>query len=252
MTAISRSPAYGAVAIDFQSIGTIKQHSRRFVSAYGEDRSRIAGCIDATLGLTGQAGWAHSRQLSVPRIANSLAQVLRPILCPAREAIIVDAYFNPSVPLARSKWLKPLRALAAQLTTDGRVTRFEVHALSSRNDPWDTALFEQHCRNNLSPLLRNGVALDAMLWEERAGGLQFHERLIVTDVGGVSIDPGVDEGNPGQTYDLRLLSKQEVSEKLKKFTQTAGPYDLVGHQRVIGTRNTVAGEVTTGSARGPS
>jgi hypothetical protein len=195
-------------------------------------------CIDATLGLAGQQGWAHSRHLSIPRTASSLAKVLRPIICAAREMIIVDAYFNPSVALAQSKWLKPLRALAAQLTTDGRVTRFEVHALSSRNDPWDTGLFEQHCRNNLAPALPNGVALDAMVWKERDGGLQFHERLIVTGIGGVSIDPGVDEGSQGQAYDLRLLSKQEVCEKLEKFTQAVAPYDLLAHQRIIGIGGT--------------
>jgi hypothetical protein len=93
---------------------------------------------------------------------------------------------------------------------------------------------ERHCLNNLGSALPKGIALDAMLWKERDGGLQFHERLIVSEIGGVSIDPGIDEGNSGETYDLRLLSNLEVREKLNKFSQSAAPYDLVGCQHVIG------------------
>jgi hypothetical protein len=109
----------------------------------------VQGAIDATLGMVGQQIWAHSRQLSTPRASAPLANALRPILCAAREVLIVDAYFNPSVALAQSKWLKPLKALAAEVPTDGRLTRFEVHALSSRHDPWPAGLFVQHCRNNV-------------------------------------------------------------------------------------------------------
>jgi hypothetical protein len=92
----------------------------------------------------------------------------------------------------------------------------------------------QHCRNNLAAALPKGVALDAILWKERNGGLQFHERLIVTDVGGVVVDPGMDDGKPGETYDLRLLSKEEVPLYLEKFAQTTAPYDLVDRERVTG------------------
>ena len=194
----------------------------------------VQGAIDATLGMAGQQIWAHSRQLSTPRASAPLANALRPILCAAHEVIIVDAYFNPSIAWAQSKWLKPLKALAAQLPMDGRLTRFEVHALSSRHDPWPAGLFVQHCRNNIASALPKGVTLNAMLWKERNGGLQFHKRLNVTNVGGVDIDPGFDEGTPAETYDLQLLSKEAVLGYLAKFVPAAAPYDLVEHERVTG------------------
>jgi hypothetical protein len=194
----------------------------------------VQGAIDATLGMVGQQIWALSRQLSTLRASAPLANALRPILCAAREVLIVDAYFNPSVALAQSKWLKPLEALAAQVPADGRLTRFEVHALSSRHDPWPAGLFVQHCRNNVPSALPKGVTLNAMLWKERSGGLQFHKRVIVTDIGGVDIDPGFDEGPPGETYDLQLLSKEAILGYLAKFAPAAAPYDLVEHQCVMG------------------
>jgi hypothetical protein len=76
--------------------------------------------------------------------------------------------------------------------------------------------------------------LNAVLWKERGGGIQFHKRLIVTDVGGVEIDPGIDEGPAGETYDLRLVGKQEVPRLLAKFSQATAPYDVVEQQCAVG------------------
>lgn len=71
-----------------------------------------------------------------------------------------------------------------------------------------------------------------MLWKERAGGAQFHERLIVTDLGGVAVDPGIDDGEAGETYVIRLLGKEESVNYLNKYAPATSPYDLVEQERV--------------------
>ena len=189
---------------------------------------------DANPGLVGEACWDCERRLEVPRIALSLAEGLAPVLGRAKDVIVVDAYFNPSVALAKSKWLRPIEAIASKLRGDGQLARFEVHALSSRHDPWQGGLFSQHCRNNLAAALPGGISIDAMLWKERVGGPQFHERLIVTDLGGVVVDPGIDDGDAGETYVLRLLGKRERDAYLSKYAPASGPYDLVEQERVAG------------------
>jgi len=193
--------------------------------------------IDARLGLLGVACWETSRQLEVPRVATNLAQTARPILSRARTVIVVDANFNPSGQLRQSRWLRPLQALASNLATDGRLSRFEVHALDHRmeNRRWEAGMFTANCRANLAAALPAGVSLDAMLWRERNGGPQFHERLIVTDVGGVSVDPGIDDGPTGEYYKIRLISRVEVPDYLARFVPATAPYDLIEQERVTGT-----------------
>jgi len=131
-----------------------------------------------------------------------------------------------------------LKALATALATNDCLGRFEVHALDSREGrrSWVSGVFAANCRANLGLILPPGVTLNAMLWRERNGGVQFHERLIVTDIGGVLIDPGIDDcdGHPGETYVLRLLSRQEVPNYLAKFVPDTAPYDLVEQQQVTG------------------
>lgn len=192
--------------------------------------------VDASLGLGGVACWDTSRSLNVPRTASDLAAAVQPMLCQARTVIVVDAYFNPSGQVQQSKWLRPLRALAATLATDGRLGRFEVHALNHREERrrWDPGLFAANCRADLCAALPTGITISASLWSERNGGEQFHERLIVTDIGGVVIDPGIDDGADGEIYKLRLISKLEVPGYLSKFVPGTGPYDLVEQEQVVG------------------
>jgi hypothetical protein len=98
---------------------------------------------------------------------------------------------------------------------------------------WGAGTFTANCRASLAAALPRGISISASLWNERDGGEQFHERLIVTDIGGVVVDPGIDDGPMGETYKLRLISKLEVPGYLAKFTP-AGPYDLVEQESVTG------------------
>jgi hypothetical protein len=191
--------------------------------------------VDAALGIGGLMCWESARSLEIPRMAANLAAAAKPMLCQARTVILVDAYFNPSGQVHQSKWLRPLQALAATLATDGRLSRFEVHALNPReaHRRWGGGTFTANCRASLGAAIPPGVTISASLWSERDGSEQFHERLIVTDIGGIVIDPGLDDGPEGETYKLRLLGKLEVPSYLAKFTP-AGPYDLVEQESVTG------------------
>lgn len=90
---------------------------------------------DATPGLVGEACWDSERRLEVPRIGFNLADALAPILSRAKDVIVVDAYFNPSLALPKSKWLRPIEWIASKVRVDGELARFEVHALSPGGNP---------------------------------------------------------------------------------------------------------------------
>ena len=91
--------------------------------------------IDAPGGLTGEALWESSRRSVIPRSAQDLANELNFLLRQAREVLIIDAYFNPSVQLRNSKWLRPIQTIASALPIDGRLNRFAVRLLSTIEIP---------------------------------------------------------------------------------------------------------------------
>ena len=69
--------------------------------------------------------------------------------------------------------------------------------------------------------------MTANLWRQRIGGIQFHKRLILTDMGGVLLDPGLDEGKPGEMYDIKLLHDSECANEMRLFNTRSGAHDLV-------------------------
>lgn len=186
--------------------------------------------VDASNGAGGLSCWQNARRYEVERTAEALGRALRPLLERAYEVIVVDPYFNPSMAPGTSKWLRPLRALSECLAGNRQLRRFEVNTLSPAHDAWPLELFFRHCAANIPPTLPNELRVNLRLWERRPGGLQFHERLIATDLGGVLLDPGLDDGNEGETYTLRLLGRDESLEYLDKFEVRSSPYNLLGEQ----------------------
>lgn len=191
---------------------------------------------NASLGLGGLASWNCDRNIEIPRTPQALAQTLRPLLERAYQVIIADAYFEHGTPFRNNKWLRPLKALVECLKDNRRLHRFELNTLHTSKNPWNKEAFLQNCINNIPAILPAGLGLNLRLWARRRNGPQFHERLIATDIGGVLLDPGLDDSNgrQGETYKLRLLGREESLDYLDKYDVETAPYDLVCERLVIG------------------
>lgn len=62
-------------------------------------------------------------------------------------------------------------------------------------------------------------------WVERPGGEKFHQRFILTDIGGVEVDPGLDDGKKGEGFKVMLL-KKKMFEKHWSDHIAAPAFDL--------------------------
>jgi hypothetical protein len=187
--------------------------------------------IDATTALDAHPQWRTARKCSVPRTAQALVDSIGFLLTQCHTVDVVDREFIPSGG-TRNKWLNPVRAIAEALRSNERLVRFGVHTLDKPIYPWPAGKFIADCEAHLPTVLPNGMPFAAKLWGQREGGIQFHERLILTDIGGVLIDPGIDEGKAGETYDLRLLSVVEIGDYLQRFQDRSSAYELVAAFRV--------------------
>jgi hypothetical protein len=102
--------------------------------------------------------------------------------------------------------------------------------------PWPKGKFVNDCQHHLPCRLPKGLLLRVSLWRQKENGVQFHKRMIVTDIGGVILDPGIDEGKKGETYDIvSLLNSAECDKIFKTFDKGSPTYDLVDSTRVNGT-----------------
>jgi hypothetical protein len=190
----------------------------------GADVHRKA--IDGTGDLESMPLWQTSGRTSISRNAGDLAIALSFIIKECREMLIVDREFMPSGGTG-DKWLKPVQSIATILASQGRVTRFELHSFDKPTARWPAGKFSRDCSQHLPRFIPNGLSMSVNLWSQKPAGIQFHERLIVSDIGGVLLDPGIDEGKAGETYDIRLLTSSECVEYFERFNQSSAAYDLV-------------------------
>ena len=181
--------------------------------------------LDGSIGVGMQPLWEDVGSASVSRTAESLLCALKPLLSKAREIIFVDAYFNPS----DERWLRPLAKLFSCLERNGSIERLEIHALNRviKGSPeWVPGAFTRNSGARLPPLLPSDLKVEAHLWALRPDSPLFHERAIVTDLGGLVIDPGIDDGRPEENYTLRLMRLSEVRAYLDRYVPHTSPFDL--------------------------
>ncbi len=153
--------------------------------------------------------WNVPDQLLIRRNAEDMAQCLSLFLRYSSRIIFIDTYFDP----ADSAFYRPLEHFLAQAMNGSRATSVEYHTVprSSRND------FEKGCRDNLPQRIPRGVQVRFVRWYQRNPGKDFHDRFILTDIGGISFGQGLSEGGAPKVVQLHLLNENLHREFLNDF-----------------------------------
>lgn len=87
--------------------------------------------------------------------------------------------------------------------------------------------FVRECGNWLHGVIPPAWTVTFFRWREWPDGEDFHARYVLTDVGGLRIDAGLDEA-PGQTTVVAHMEIALIQERLKSLEPGAKVYDLIG------------------------
>jgi stress response protein SCP2 len=119
------------------------------------------------------------------------------------------------------------------LRSGRRLERLEYHLSHSAGKP-QKEHFERKCQSKIYALLPIGTQVTFFRWQQRDGGAVMHARYVLTELGGVRFDYGLDEGEDGETADVVLLDRQrhsqlwqsfQVNEMVRNGQSTHLPYD---------------------------
>lgn len=183
----------------------------------------------------------HVRTL--PKRPTQFAEHMLPMLRHASALRFVDPHYlrqnrnNGQINLSRAH-AAIAREIALRMNADNvnRVPRtVEFHMLRVSEYPNDDLhIFIRAMGEHLPSRWKAA----AFLWEERKSGKRFHARYLLTDIGGVGSDYGLDEGRTqGDETDLYLLPEamraqrtEDFSINSKVFRLAAGPLEFFGIQ----------------------
>ncbi|MBU1864375.1 MAG: hypothetical protein KKH94_11985 [Candidatus Omnitrophica bacterium] len=188
------------------------------------------------LGVSNNSKWHIKEQLpDVPRKASDIAEAIRPLLQNCHTAIFIDPYF-----MAKDDWwkwqrpfIKFMQALPIERYGPSQL-RVEFHSSANFGYAPSSQLFKQRCTERLTGCIPEGLSVCFKRWKEKPGGKQLHDRYLITDIGGVDLSTGLDEGSEGKTQKISLLKlntyettwKDYVSEPA--FNLAEGEFTILG------------------------
>jgi hypothetical protein len=150
----------------------------------------------------------HVRPL--PKTPDAFAAALVPMLAYSRELRFVDPYFlkrdsagNLRVSPKHGKVVEEIAKRLNEMKRGPQLIEFHLLMVRGLEDP-EVQL--NVFANEMVGYLPKSWKFNVCLWSEKLSGRKFHARYVLTDVGGVGSDYGLDQGNsPSDVTDLYLL-----------------------------------------------
>jgi hypothetical protein len=198
------------------------------VNPNGHAKVLIAHEIDETTAL-----WRVPRQVSIPRDALGLATVCAPLFSLSEELILVDPNFEPT----GERWRAGLHALLAAFArhSPNRAKlppadrRIELHVEAKGPDEgWAERTQE------LTGFIPAGWRLRLYRWRQNDHGEKPHARFVLTEIGGLHVDYGLDAPGYGTTH-VGLIDDSFARTSRADYHKDTARYELVQEALTIGT-----------------
>ncbi|MCX6927717.1 MAG: hypothetical protein NT154_31575, partial [Verrucomicrobia bacterium] len=155
----------------------------------------------------------------VPRKARDLAGCAWLLVEHCEELQFIDPHFDPSEPRFRNTFEAML-----QLCNAGSLKILEIHR--EKPIPFSPGIQEAKYRRQLEFLVPASATLRVFFWSQNPGGLGLHPRFLLTDLGGIHFENGLDEGDAGEATLVKPLT-HEVWQKCREFySKTSAAFTL--------------------------
>ena len=163
--------------------------------------------------LKDESPFARSSQAQITRQKEPLITAASALLVSAEHIVVIDPNFRADEP----RFSASLLHLIAEVQKAGRIPkRFEVHTnrIRKKGETFIRAPHVSQWEHHILPKLPTDWPLNVCYWDQLPTGGKPHARFILTELGGLYYDHGIDEGN-GQT--LVTLLEDSVWEPLHQL-----------------------------------
>lgn len=143
--------------------------------------------------------WKVDKQIKLERSADAFETCASLMLSLAREIVLVDPYFDPR----KNRFREPFGAWVRAGKPGQIWTRCELHTELRFDDAKSPRVYD--FEHNLPRCTPRGQRVAVHFWDRKPGGEKLHARYLLTELGGLQFDYGLDTGEPGETTVVTLL-----------------------------------------------
>lgn len=174
--------------------------------------------------------WRVKRCAIIARTAKEIAESVGPLVQISRHIALVDPHFAPD----KIQYRRPLESILEATVKSPKVhpTTIEFHVA----DKWAKGHFEAECRRYLPQVIPSSLSVRFIRWKERVSGEKLHNRFVLTEVGGLRIGIGLDEGEEGQTDEIEILEDAVRLVRLAEYSVPSAAFDYVDDLVVTGIK----------------
>lgn len=171
--------------------------------------------------------FAVCREERIPREPEDIADAVYLLLLCSRQIRFVDPYFDP---LKRKWWRVLSEILLRAKRAHCQFTSIEYHFLDDAKGPVNPC---DVCKRMGPDYIPNGMAVRFVRWSCEHTLARFHARYILTDVAGVRVDHGLDQGRPGERTDIGMLDEHIHKETWAMYEKTTSPFEQIDVAPII-------------------
>ena len=188
------------------------------IVASANPRNYAAVLVGDQLG-AGNPRWVCEAGICPARTPQALAVALSAMITNCRQLHLVDPHFGPENARHRSV-LEELMNIVAEAELSPKVVRVHCSEKST------LGFFEKEAVK-MAGRLPAGVTVEFARWSQKVGGEKLHNRYVLTDVGGVALGVGLDEGEPGESDELLLLPRALYERRWSQYVGADGAFQSV-------------------------
>lgn len=162
----------------------------------------------------------------VTRTADQIADSLHTLTEVSKHVDIVDPYFD--LRPGKGNYLATLVSLLKRLK--GASDRTKVIRIHFRNhDTRPSAeILARDGSAKLKKCLPLGYSIEFYAWSEKRGGEDFHDRYILTELGGIMIGAGISVAGPEESVAFVSLNFEHAQRLRSRFSDGSTVYNRVG------------------------
>lgn len=187
--------------------------------------------------------WAVNENEKIDRTADGITNCIKPLVERSRRIAIIDPYFRPALPECRDA-LKAILSITP--LQHGSFESIDCHVAvdsdcekKKTQNPdyikrWGNNFFDD-CRDRLPNVVPHGAKLKVNLWSKRHNDREFHDRYLLTDLGGISFGNSFTIA-PGTKMSAKRIPLAERDEVLQDVNQPSTVYCHEGSIEIEGRR----------------
>lgn len=153
-----------------------------------------------------------------PRTAVELADAVKEILSLCSWVRFVDPYLSKNTKRHKDTLAAYLGILGSHRPV-GPPVSIEIHTSGD-------GASSEHLKNVYEKIVPAGLQVTFFQWQEKPSGQKLHNRYILTDLGGISFQHGLDAGDEGETDDIGRLGEKQYSLRCKQYLRGSQFFEL--------------------------